>query len=171
MSSNNDPRLANLLAAIRSIRREAIDQQAFGVPGCEFCREVVTVARTVEGFSHGAHAWSTELVRGVHVGKQRRQFLIVGYSNPGTGIPNHIVSMFPVNPAPGKMLACLNPLAMTQLSGALYWRDGKLIDDWFIDRTYVCVPLERQFGLPHMYADPDFRESDPTGRRKRPNSP
>lgn len=157
------PALARFVQTIRSIRREAINQKTFGVPGCRFCRDVLLVSLFVDRLSCGPHQWTTELVKGVQVGKRKRHFLIVGYANPGTGVPNHLVSMFPVSAAPGQALVCLDPNAMTALSEGLYWENGELVDDWFRDKELLCGPLERRFDLPYIYSSPESPEHDRKG--------
>ncbi len=160
-----------------SIRRFMRNEHPFGQPNCGYCVEFLTATKRINDLSCGLHQWVSVPVTGIYLSSENRSrlYLIVCYSNPYFGLPNHLGFCLPLfvdrsDPRGGlKLLACFAPESIVPLSKGLYWDGDELKYDLLEDWCRFWGPLKRCLWSPERGIHSDWQckvnELDPERER------
>jgi hypothetical protein len=136
---------------LNSLRRFMKSEHPFGQPNCGYCVEFLTATKRINDLGCGSHQWVSMPVTGIYLSNENRSrlYLIVCYSNPFFGLPNHLCFCLPLfvdrSDSRGglKLLACFAPESMVQLQRAYYWEGDELKHDLLEDWCRFWEPLKR----------------------------
>jgi hypothetical protein len=138
---------------------------------CGFFVCLTALNSRLEDMSHGAHQWMSVTVPEVFLSPEgeARCYVIVGYSNPQSRLPNHLCFILPLVTLGGcpeaspELLVRFSPWSTKPLSKGLYLDDGRLSYDPLEDFDRFWTPLKeclcsrRAEGyIESLEADPGF---------------